>query len=267
MINLARGLGMQTGSLTTWTQLQGDCCTADDLVCSNQRVTDIYWKAKGLNGVINGTAIPSTVTYLSLSENLITGNIPNHLPSGLVYLFLDGNRMSGDLPAFPSTLRFMELGYPANPGNHFTGSLRLNRPDQLYINDNWITDVIFQDSTGLSECDLSNNPLLGNPYIAGLNMCTKNGLYSAIVLPNTKTTTKITTTTKAETSSSFASSTDTPSFFTISPTSSDELTIEAILTSIIDVVPTKTVFTSILTSEYSEAILDRSSSIGAAEVF
>ena len=44
-------------------------------------------------------------------------------------------------------------------------------------------------------CDLSNNPLLGNPNIAGLTMCTKNGLYSAALLPITRSTTKLAKTT------------------------------------------------------------------------
>ena len=91
--------------------------------------------------------------------------------------------MSGDLPSFPSTLRHLSLGYPGQPGNHFTGTLRLNRPIELWINDNWITDVVIQDGSVLATsgyyCDLSNNPLLGNPNILGLTRCFKNGLYSA----------------------------------------------------------------------------------------
>ena len=88
---------------------------------------------------------------------------------------------------------FDTFGYPEN---HFTGSLRLNQPIQLYINDNWITDVVIQDNSTLtSYCDLSNNPLLGNPNIAELTGCTKSGLYSAEMLPNTKTDALVKTTT------------------------------------------------------------------------
>ena len=43
---------------------------------------------------------------------------------------------------------------------------------------------VIQDSTELgSNCDLSNNPLFGNPNIAELK-CTKNGLYSFSTIPN-----------------------------------------------------------------------------------
>ena len=98
--------------------------------------------------------------------------------------------MSGDLPLFPSTLQYLALGYSGYPGNHFTGTLRLNKPIELWISDNLITDVVILDSSllvlGRFRCYLDNNPLLGNPNIAGLTMCTKNGLYSAELLPVTK---------------------------------------------------------------------------------
>ena len=207
MIQLAFDLGLQTAQPAIWSTLQGDCCTASGVTCDgSQRVTHINWYVLGLNGVINETAIPSSLYFFDLWNNGISGSIPNALPSGLVVLDLDGNQMSGDLPSFPSTLQFLHLGAPGYPGNHFTGSLRLNRPIELRINDNWITDVVIQDSSVLgtdgNDCDLSNNPLLDNPNIAGLTMCTKNDLYSAALLPVTrstvttltKTTTKLTTT-------------------------------------------------------------------------
>ena len=191
---------MQTAQPAIWTALQSDCCNGATLVScdgngNNQRVTWIGWYNMKLNGTINGTAIPSSVTYLDLGANAITGSIPSALPSGLSELFLYGNQMSSDLP---STLQRLALGFPGDPGNHFTGTLRLNRPIQLYINDNWITDVVIQDSSVLGTggwlCDLSNNPLLGNPNIAGLTICSKNGLYSAGLLPVTRSTTLAKTT-------------------------------------------------------------------------
>ena len=200
MIELAFGLGMQTAQPGIWSALQGDCCNygATYVYCDgNQRVTQIYWNSIGLNGTINGTAIPSSLTQLYLHVNAIKGNIPSLLPSGLVHLNINSNQMSGDLPSFPSNLQYFYLGYSGYPGNHFTGSLRLNQPIGLRINDNWITDVVIQDSSQIYPiwCDLSNNPLLGNPNIAGLTMCTKNGLYSAGLLPVTKSTTSLVKTT------------------------------------------------------------------------
>ena len=87
VIQLARGLGMQTARSAIWTALQSDCCTANDVTCDgNQRVIEIDWQSYGLNSIINGTAIPSSVTHLDLRNNAITGSIPNALPGGLISL-------------------------------------------------------------------------------------------------------------------------------------------------------------------------------------
>ena len=133
-------------------------------------------------------SLPNNLYLLSLWGNKLSGSIPLNLPSGLVALDVSKNQMSGEIPSLPSTIQYLFLGHLGIPGNHFTGSLKLNRPLRLIINDNWITDVLIQDSSQLSSsnCDLSNNPLLGNLNIANLTMCTKNGLYSGTLLPNTK---------------------------------------------------------------------------------
>ena len=187
LLQLADKLGMQSKQPTIWNALNNDCCSADGVTCDqSERVTEIRWGSMQLNGTINGTAISSSVTWLGLNSNSITGPIPIALPSGLITLILDGNRMSGDLPSFPSNVRKLWLGYPGNPGNHFTGTLLLNQPLRLYINHNLITDVVIQNSSDFTLCDLSNNPLLGNPTIANLTMCTKNGLYSAALLSATR---------------------------------------------------------------------------------
>ena len=207
VIQLAFGLKVDIHLPAIWTALQGDCCTAYGIYCDDsQRVTEISWWNNGLNGFINGSAIPSGVILLGLGSNSLTGNIPSILPSGLRELYLEGSRMSGDLPSFPSTLTHLALGWSGLPGNQFTGTLRLNRPIELHINHNWITDVVILDSSQInpSWCDLSNNPLLGNPNIANLTTCTQDGMYSAALLPVTmsteatvvRTTTEVVTTTK-----------------------------------------------------------------------
>ena len=296
VINLALKLEIQIVQPTLWNELKADCCSSSGITCTSQRVTQISWYNMGLNGTINGTAIPSNVTYLALNDNSLFGSMPSSLPNALVKLYLYknllngtitsilpngltdlflndnsltgnipslptslttlylygntlngsipytlphglivlsvgknnlvgniptplpngltelsmfnnhltgiiptllpvglntlilfNNRLIGDLPAFPSTLQYLEIGFPGYPGNHFTGIVRLNSPINLYINDNWITDIQIQNNTQIDprNCDLSNNPLLENPHIYGLTMCIKNGLYSANSLPNT----------------------------------------------------------------------------------
>ena len=196
MINLALNLGMQSQQPAIWNALQVDCCAASGITCSSLRVTRIQWSNNGLNGTLNGTAIPQSTTFLSLEDNRITGNIPLYFSDELIDLELDGNYMTGDLPPFPSGLLYLYLGWSGSFGNHFYGTLRLNRPLELYINNNWISNVVFQDSTALGRsgniCQLDNNPLLGNPNIANLTSCTKNGLYSANLLPKSMITTETT---------------------------------------------------------------------------
>ena len=182
-----------------------------------------------MNGTIDGTSLTAGVTLLDLNNNQIYGSIPEVLPSGLTYLDLAGNdlsgsipkllpagltklclhlnRMSGDLPVFPITVDILYLGYPeSSPVNHFTGTLKLRAPYFMHIADNWITDVIIEDSSNFLSCGLHNNPLLGNPNIVGLTRCDKTGLYSANLLPNTLITSKIATTNDNFTSSRTLSS-------------------------------------------------------------
>ena len=228
MINLAYGLGMQSAQPTVWASLQEDCCSIASVTCIGQRVTQINWNNRLLTGVLNGSAIPMGVTSFQAANNQVTGNISSVLPSGLLrlwmhnnrltgfipptlpselllldlhlnqltgnlpltlpsrlaWLYLDTNKLSGDMPNLPATLLNLEI----YGGNRFSGTINLNRPNEVVINDNWITDLIISDSSLLNSCDLTNTPLLGNPRIVGLTICTKNGLYSPNLLPNTKIT-------------------------------------------------------------------------------
>ena len=137
-----------------------------------------------LNGSIPAK-LPNALTELYADLNLLTGPIPSNLPSGLTLLKLEGNSLSGLIPNLPATLQIVRLGLFGQTGNHFSGSLLLNKPSTLYIYDNWITDVIVNNNSSLTACDLSNNPLLGNINLIKLTICSKNGLYSPLSLPNT----------------------------------------------------------------------------------
>ena len=144
-----------------------------------------------LSGII--PVLPIRLQVGFFSGNLFTGNIPTPLPNTLTNLALDENKMSGDVPTLPLSLQYLWLGYPGYPGNQFNGSVRMYKPINLVINDNYITDVRVTDKTALTSCDLSNNPLLGNLNIAALTMCLKNGLYSAalpVTISLSKTTLK-----------------------------------------------------------------------------
>ena len=159
-----------------------------------------------LSGIIP-SPLPNTVVSASFSANLLNGSIPSPLPLGLIQFYAYGNQMSGDVPAIPASLQELGLGLQGLPGNHFTGSVTFRKPIRIYLNYNWITDLIVEDNTGIVECDISDTPLLGNANMPLLPAwCIKNGIYDANLLPNTiirTTTTKslvLTTVSAAKTS-------------------------------------------------------------------
>ena len=195
MINFAQALHINTKQPGIWNSLQTDCCSALGVQCDgNERVITIDWSQKNLDGTIDGNYIPSALVNLRLNLNLLTGKIPSRLPNGIQQLYVYSNRLTGDVPLFPNSLLYLYLGYAGFPGNHFTGTVAINAPLELYITDNWITGIFVADATQLTvNCDLSNNALLGNSGLLNLNSCLKNGLYDANQLPVTITT-KMTTT-------------------------------------------------------------------------
>ena len=213
IINLALGLHMNIAQPTIMSKLQFDCCTA--VTCVSQRVTELRWNTKGLSGSINGSLLTSGLKILDLSGNSLsgaidkiifpdglqqiwlfsnqfTGSIPRIWPSGLLKLDVSDTQLSGDIPLFPLTLTYLALGYPGYQGTHFSGSVVLNQPIYVYLTSNWITDVEISDVSRIfndpqNPCDISFNPLLGNPIVSQLpSFCLKNGLYSANLLPKTR---------------------------------------------------------------------------------
>ena len=85
MINLAMGLGVESKQPLIWTQLQMDCCAATGVTCTSQLVTGIDWRNMGLNGSINGTALPTGLQILNLGQNILSGNVSATMPAGLLY--------------------------------------------------------------------------------------------------------------------------------------------------------------------------------------
>ena len=135
-------------------------------------------------------SFPGTLTAVYLSNNLFTGSIPNPLPTGLQTLELQLNALSGNIPRLPNTIQCLKLGWPGSNSNHLSGSLILHKPVKFSLTNLWITNIVIIDKSMLTECDISNNPLLGNPNLVNLNQCSQLGLYSASQLPNTDSPTR-----------------------------------------------------------------------------
>ena len=190
VVNFALGLGMDASN-PAMSILKSDCCTSFFVVCDSNtpnRVKELNWEGFNpiLNGFINGSALPTSLTHIRIERNEIQGKLPTTWPSGMIHIEVNKNRLYGDisLVQFPQSLETLQLGYPTEPGNQFSGTLYLYKPTVVLINYNWITDVQITDIVRLNRCDLSDNPLLGNSR-ANLATCTKNGLYAASLLPMT----------------------------------------------------------------------------------
>ena len=204
IVNLAIGLKMNSQQATIMGQLYANCCSAYGVTCSGTRVTSLSWQALNLNGFLNETALPDSLILLALDGNPITGNFPSKYPSSLLYLVglgrtmmncvlptswpigileidINGNLCTGDVSVFPRTLTRLYLGYNLDQQsrlNRFTGSLSLNQPKDINIQRNWVSDVIFQDTSLLTNCNISNNPLLGNTNVFALSMCDTSNLFA-----------------------------------------------------------------------------------------
>ena len=154
-----------------------------------------------LTGII--PALPSSLNILSLNSNKLTGTIPV-LPNALKELNLDNNFLTGSIPSIPDSLSMLSLSNNQLSGtvppltsnnieyvyldrNLLSGTLIINNPKQLTINDNYFTDVVLTTNSSLEVCDFSKNPLLGNSHAIELDGCVAVELYAASLLPFTLT--------------------------------------------------------------------------------
>ena len=130
VIQFASNLEMQNKQAAIWSQLQVNCCNTTGITCDgSERVSQIVWSGKELDGTINETAIPSNVTWLGLSDNLFTGSMPSSLPSLLTTLYLHNNRLTGPIPtSLPIGLSVMYVH-----GNKLSGDLP-SFPPNLQLN-------------------------------------------------------------------------------------------------------------------------------------
>ena len=113
---------------------------------------------------------------------MLNGSLPA-FSNKMKYLDVSENRMSGSIPTFTSNSGLiMYLGWweGGNDQNKFTGILKVTTIQILHINYNLITKIIILNqnfSITLSECDVSNNPILGDPTVLQYS-CKQDNVYS-----------------------------------------------------------------------------------------
>eukprot|EP00834_Sanchytrium_tribonematis_P007374 NODE_657_length_4970_cov_0.583453.p2 type:complete len:367 gc:universal NODE_657_length_4970_cov_0.583453:2327-1227(-) len=116
--------------------------------------------------------LPSTLKVLQLVECNMTGKLPT-LPPNLQQLRIQGNFLTGPLPPFPASLNDVVLGDLVNESNFFNDKVILQKPKLLVLGNTSIYEVQLQNTSLLTYCDLSFNPLLNSSYIANYSMCNK----------------------------------------------------------------------------------------------
>ena len=131
------------------------------------------------NNMIKGPiiALPLQSRLVYLSNNQFSGVLPTSLPSGLSEFYINGNSLTGTVP-FLSSINKLHLGYINSVGNTFSGVLHLNSVSEMFLNGNSFTDVVLDNPSSLSLCDISGNKLLKSTHMSDFNICTKNGLTS-----------------------------------------------------------------------------------------
>eukprot|EP00835_Amoeboradix_gromovi_P006254 NODE_703_length_5018_cov_0.326286.p1 type:complete len:531 gc:universal NODE_703_length_5018_cov_0.326286:4405-2813(-) len=162
-------------------------------------LTALYFNTNSISGPL--PPLPSGLTILSFFTNSVSGSLPSSLPVGLTSLVMGNNLMSGTVPdIMPSVLRTIrfngnhfsgpiptsfatQIDFQAWGGfNKFTGILILNKPKTFNIQDNLITDVIITDTSVMTQCVLTNNPMLESSNVAALGTkCVATGLYTLVV--------------------------------------------------------------------------------------
>ncbi|MBL8146525.1 MAG: tandem-95 repeat protein [Anaerolineae bacterium] len=133
-------------------------CSWFGVYCDNGHVTSIGLGQNQLNGTLP-TLVPfSSLTYLNLSYNQLTGEIPE-LPGSLQFVQLQSNQLTGNIPGLPAGLQELDLG-----GNRLQGSIpALYAPLQsLRLPVNQLTGTIPELPGSLLYLEVSNNLLEGN---------------------------------------------------------------------------------------------------------
>eukprot|EP00834_Sanchytrium_tribonematis_P003122 NODE_112_length_18534_cov_1.163656.p6 type:complete len:392 gc:universal NODE_112_length_18534_cov_1.163656:9891-8716(-) len=164
---------------------------------------------------INGTlpSMPSKLRGLYMMNNLLSGELV--FPTFLVEGNFKNNLFSGQIPPFPSSLETLALGNNQLCGivpnltpyltsleiysnklsafsnstfrisvikawdNLISGEYTITgKPLEVVLNSNLITGIVIQNTQYLSNCDLSENPMLGYTNLTLLTMCKQDHLYN-----------------------------------------------------------------------------------------
>eukprot|EP00835_Amoeboradix_gromovi_P000849 NODE_32_length_32166_cov_0.707737.p2 type:complete len:406 gc:universal NODE_32_length_32166_cov_0.707737:12297-13514(+) len=160
-MNLAAGLNLDVVQPAPMISIETNCCSSAGVTCAAGQVEKIEWPNMYLNGTIDTSHISSNLTALDLSQNSITGSVPEGMPTSLVNLTLHSNNLSGVTPSdLPLSLQHLDLS-----DNMINGSIPTVLPTgllSLLLNKNKLSGSLPSSiPSGLVSLDFSNNNLSG----------------------------------------------------------------------------------------------------------
>jgi hypothetical protein len=143
-------------------------CSWFGVTCSSGHVKTIGLTNNQLSGTIPNLALPN-LTHLILSDNQLSGNIPNFDLPSLKVIGLTNNQLTGTIPNF----NMPNLNYLTLPGNQLSGSIpNFNMPNLTHLSlyDNQLSGSLpnFNMMPNLIAIGLSANQLSGT--IPNFNM-------------------------------------------------------------------------------------------------
>lgn len=138
----------QNPSLTGWTQNNGDPCGAAwrGIVCSPSNfITSIKLPGLGLNGTMQGWVLQNLkyLQALDVSNNNISGEMPQQFPANITQLYMNNNQFTGGLPQLDQSPSLLIIDLS---NNILTGN---------------INPQIFTTLVALTSLDFSYNQLQG----------------------------------------------------------------------------------------------------------
>ena len=124
----------------------------------------------GADNMFTGSIPDNLPLNVQLKNNYLTGTVPI-LREGMKSLRLASNLLSGEIPIIPSTLIVLTIGSNSRL-NRINGSLYFNAPTDISLFNNLITSIVINDTSKLSICDLSYNPIPSD-LTTNLTMCNR----------------------------------------------------------------------------------------------
>ena len=127
-----------------------------------------------LNNKFTGSIPNNMPNNLHLRNNMLTGSIPV-LPLGMQTLRVSENFLSGNISAIPRSMSILSINLDVYSSNRISGSLAFNAPEEIRIFNNKFTSITVEDTSKLTVCILSHNPIQTN-LTGKLRMCTKDAI-------------------------------------------------------------------------------------------